>query len=92
MRYDPVNANGQLIFASGTPTDVRGPATGTTNDLKEANFTPISGNVTAQGPYTITITAATTVPEPSTLALIAITACGAAGVCYRKARAARKAA
>lgn len=77
--YDPIDGNSRQLFAdppNGDTTTVRGPAFATNNNL--AGF--IDGGVFAgdAGPYGLTLTgAATAVPEPSTVALLA--AAGAAG-------------
>ncbi len=71
---DPVNSISQLLFNTGNPTDVLGPAPGVSGPL--AGFT---GGGSPGGAYTISLTSATTaVPEPSSvLGLLALAGGGA---------------
>jgi hypothetical protein len=68
--YDPVNVVNQLLFASGLPTDVRGPATG----LQPAVLGGFFDNTffADSGPYDIQLTGAVAVPEPTTGALVVL--------------------
>jgi len=68
---DPVNANNELLFANGLPTDVRGPA-GNQSPATLSGFTGLT-SYDENGAYAITLTGAdmtAPIPEPATNALM----------------------
>ncbi len=80
---EPINSNGQLLFApytGGDPSSVRGPAAGL-NPNTLGNFNGLT-SFAEMGAYRINLSA---VPEPSTFALC-LAGAAAAGVYLRKRR------
>jgi len=69
--YDPRTSTNANVFATGTPTDLLGPNTGT---LSQWGGNPFA---TPGGAYTITLTGATTGPAPMTL--LGVVALGGVG-------------
>jgi len=75
--YDPMNVNAQLLFASGLPTALRGPAFG----LQPATLGGFADNTffADSGAYDVMLTGAavaTAVPEPASALLLALGAAG----------------
>lgn len=68
---EPVNFANQLLFALGASTSVRGPNPIATGPLVNWDSSGVAAGSTI-GAYQINLTGASTVPEPSTLALCAI--------------------
>jgi hypothetical protein len=68
---EPVNFANQLLFALGATTSVRGPNPIATGPLFNWDTSGVAANSTI-GAYQINLTGASTVPEPSTIALCAI--------------------
>ena len=68
--YNPVNSVNQLLFASGLPTDLRGPAFG----LQPAFLGGFSddGVFADAGTYDIQLTGVAAIPEPATNALLLV--------------------
>ncbi|MFL6530350.1 MAG: DVUA0089 family protein [Chthoniobacterales bacterium] len=80
---EPVNSSNQLLFAAGDSTSVRGPASGI-NPTTLFDFT--GGGFPPTGSYQIDLTsAASAVPEPSTLILASGGALGLIALLRRRA-------
>ena len=85
--YDPVNINGQTLFAAGLPTTLRGPASGLQPALLGGFF---DGTYYADsGAYDIVLTGAAVaaaVPEPASALLFAIGGVLGAAAALRRRR------
>ena len=80
---EPVNFANQLLFALGATTSVRGPNPIATGPLFNWDSSGVAPGSTI-GAYQINLTGASTVPEPSTIALCAIGTLGILRIARRR--------
>ena len=82
---EPINLSNQLLFADGVfSTDIRGPRFGANGPVTGVTQSTFPGT----GSYTLALTGATAsaVPEPSTVALLAVSGIGGLIVLRRRVR------